>query len=382
MNIIPDFVSDELMKNIIEINRDVDDVYDVISEKIDQPIHLIECIGKGGSSIVYKASYGDMLVAIKLCDFDKYACLAFKDEVKNAYEFLQLNQLKRCYNYPMMYGYFHSCLFFEWNELKEIVDYINENDDEIMQKKDAFILYCTTPSHVDLPDDLKKYVARHFSIDFILKSVEKMPKSKNSIGLINYLMGCEEDWRWEKWENSRKIYDYLFDLEMNETICSVFVMQQFLQGKTLDTYKNKLTDMIFFEYVYSMLISVLVLGKTLDDVHADNMMIVGCNVLRLYFYNLKYYAISGDMFYHIDLAVTNDRYQSRKVNKSTFSVISNLFTNEQKEWIDTYATGLASDVLSYLFEWLDKRGIRGMNEEEAKICMIESHNYKQIDANV
>lgn len=377
MNEIPDFISNELMKNIIEINRDVEDIDHIISQKLDYPIHLTDFVGKGGTSVVYKATYKDKIVAIKLCDLDKWSCLAFKDEVKNAYDFLQLNQLKKCYNYPIIYGYFHACLFFEWIELQEIFAYMSTHQEKIGEQKDAFILYCTTPSHIELSDELKTYVANHFDADFIIESVKKLPKSKNSIGLINYLNRYNINW-----ENNKSLYSYLFDLEMNETVCSVFVMQQFLDGKTLDKYHNKLTDMLFFEYIYSKLMSIHILGKILDDVHVDNMMIVDCNVLRMYFYNQKYYPILGNMFYHIDLTSINDRYQSRKVNKSTFNIISEFFTSQQKEWIDVHANGLAADVLSHLFEWIEERGIKGMNEKDAKIYMIKLRNYKIIDANI
>ncbi len=384
MNTIPDFTSDFLMKNIISLNTESDEL---LSEEMDQSIQLLDCVGKGGSSIVYKAYHSliETEVVVKLCEpFDKWMCMEFKTEAKNAYDFLLLNEQKKCYNYPITYGYYHTCLFFTPTESQEILSYLSNHSEEIGSKKDAFLVYCTTPSDIVLPQKLIDYVSFSFNPQFIVESTQFLPKCRNMKALLQYASGCKK-LSTISWETSDAVYNYLKD-ETEQVVCSVFLMQQYLEGVSLDQYQMEhqtLSDSLFFEFVYSKLVSIALLGKLYGDVHLDNVMAVKSNVPRVYLHKGDHYVIPGEMIYHIDSAIIDDKYSSKKVGKHLFTIANSIFTNEQKEWIDTYVKGDAVDVLDQLFIWMKKyKKCLVLDEEDSNIYFVRTRNYKLVDADI
>jgi hypothetical protein len=367
MNEIPDFVSDSLNKHIITLNSQSDEL---IAEEVDDDIELHEIIGSGGSAAVYKAysKHLDSEVAVKLCDpgLEMVTCASFKDEVKNAYSFLLLNESRKCYNYPIFYGYYHTCLFFSPDQTRIILEYIDrELGNGYNEYKDRFIIYCITPRHISLPPSLLQSLTENLPSEMLLKGINTLPKTKNSTALLNF-------------SNLKRmgVYEYL-SAELENLNCSIFIMQQYLIGKT--TFKNlrePLKDTLFFEYIYSNLIPIIEFGKVYADSHGENVMIVPCNVIRVYKHKEMYYIIPGDMLYRVDAQSLSDVNPDR-VEINSFGLLS-IFTLSQKKWMDGIRRMNALIVLDQLFQWASENRIEVMDKEHAELFMTVNRNYKLV----
>ena len=331
-----------------------------IYEEFKDSIEIVKYIGRGGSGIVFlgKVSknhkklslYVDDKVVIKICDPDitLYGCLEMKKEVINTYIFEKLNTMQVCYNFPIVYGYFHNCLFFGKSDKQKIITFINSNIKK-GQRKDALLLYAITPPDIILPKSIVSYVKDNFQESVITEAENIIPKTYNVVGLLEY----------SNWEKSDNIFDYL-DAEI-DLDCSIFILFQYLPGLNLleltlkyDGYK--LSNSLFFECIYSTLSSIHFLNKIHGDTHLDNMMIVDTSVSRLYKYRDSYYVINnGSMFYWIDFAVLKDAIIPVK---SYFMICWSVYSQEQREWL--YRTFLnntlnSKEILVELFNWISEK---------------------------
>ena len=280
-----------------EINIDLG-----VSKEIESNFRIEKMIGIGGSGTVFKAkainNFGsirsNMDVALKLCNslISYRGCMLLKDETEYSNIFSVLNYKNICYNYPVIYGFFHRCLFFTPKELEEIFEYMNINN--IKKGRDSFILYCTTPKHIDInkiDDTIISYVSENFDTDLLLKSREILPKSENILGLYLLSKRIEEN---IDWSTNQELYDYL-ELQQ-EYKCDMFLIMQYLNGKTLLEVKQinnefKFTDNLFFEYMYSTIVRLFYIKKNQVDIQESNSMIVKSDIHRIYDYNNRYYII-------------------------------------------------------------------------------------------
>ena len=88
-----------------------------ISKEIETNFKIEKLLGLGGSGTVFKAKVmNDMKnlrsntdVAIKLCNsmLTYSGCILLKDEAEYTNTFSVLNYKKLCYNYPIIYGFYH-----------------------------------------------------------------------------------------------------------------------------------------------------------------------------------------------------------------------------------------------------------------------------------
>ena len=367
-----------------EINIDLG-----VSKEIESNFRIEKMIGIGGSGTVFKAkainNFGsirsNMDVALKLCNslISYRGCMLLKDETEYSNIFSVLNYKNICYNYPVIYGFFHRCLFFTPKELEEIFEYMNINN--IKKGRDSFILYCTTPKHIDInkiDDTIISYVSENFDTDLLLKSREILPKSENILGLYLLSKRIEEN---IDWSTNQELYDYL-ELQQ-EYKCDMFLIMQYLNGKTLLEVKQinnefKFTDNLFFEYMYSTIVRLFYIKKNQVDIQESNSMIVKTDIHRIYDYNNRYYIIRGNIFYWIDIANLND---VRAVVKSEFK-FQNFFTTKQKNLLNEMFSN-EEDIkvrlfLDKLFNWISDK-VPVMNGEEISKYIVANYNYRFID---
>jgi hypothetical protein len=369
-----------------------------VSEKLETGFLITDFLGCGGGSIVVKAKitekndeiglYTGVEIAIKLCNpyMSLIGCNEMKKEIINTQSFSSLNYKKICYNYPITYGFFHRCIFFEKEEVNFIIKYMEEN--EIKEGKDAFIIYCTTPSNLSINDNIIKYLTEEYKDnDFLIKSKNILPKSNNSYGLYILSKLSDKDNEDIDWKNQTLLYDYLEMLQ--DLKCDMFIAMQYLNGKDLSqlssdyynkNFKYKLTDTLFFECLYSIFCPIKTLGITPIDIQPSNVMIVNTDNPRIYLYKETYYVITGKMFYFIDfqgLQYTNS------IEKSMIKFFS-FFTEEQKRLVDDIFSKEFISIeilLDKLFLWLKTKkdnidNIEIMTRKEAEVYMIKNYNYK------
>ena len=360
-----------------------------LSKETETNFKIEKLLGLGGSGTVFKAKVmNDMKnlrsntdVAIKLCNsmLTYSGCILLKDEAEYTNTFSVLNYKKLCYNYPIIYGFYHRCLFFECKELKEIFEYMEEND--IEKGKDSFLLYCTVPKHINInkiDSSIIKYVSENFDIEFLLRSREILPKTENILGLY-YLSKREQ--KNINWEDNTELYDYL-DLQQ-DLKCDMFLIMQYLDGKTLLEIKIlnngfKFTDNLFFEYMYSTIVRLFYIKKNQVDIQESNAMVVNTSIPRIYFYNNMYYLIRGDMFYWIDIANLNHVYTIIKSDfrfqnfytQNQIKLLNDLFENKEELNIKFF--------LKKLFMWISDK-VPIMNEEELSKYIIVNYNYRYIN---
>jgi len=368
----------------IEINID-----EKVSKEVECNFRIEKLLGLGGSGTVFKAKIMNDIenlrsntdVAIKLCNsmLTYSGCILLKDEAEYTNTFSVLNYKNICYNYPIIYGFFHRCLFFTCNELKMILEYMEENG--IENGKDSFLLYCTTPKHIDLnkiDDTIIKYVSENFDIDLLLRSREILPKTENIIGLY-YLSKREKENI--NWETNYELHDYL---ELQQDLnCDMFLVMQYLNGKTLLEIKQinnrfKFNDNLFFEYMYSTIVRLFFIKKTQVDIQESNAMIVTTNVPRIYHYGDRYYLIRGDIFYWIDIANLNN---VDVVVKSDFRY-QNFYTTSQNELLnELFKDNDEINTLIFLdklFRWVSDK-VPIMNHDEISKYIIVNYNYRYIN---
>lgn len=383
----------------IEINMD-----EKVSSEIESNFRIEKILGLGGSGTVFKAKVlndipqlslkSDTDIALKLCNnmLTYEGCILLKDEAEYTNTFSILNNKNICYNYPVIYGYFHRCLFFTIDEVKQILKFIKDNN--IKKGIDAFILYSTTPKDTDLNDidsTILEYICNIYdsNTDLLLKAREELPKTDNILGLYYLSKRGKDHINHEykekneilKWDNQTELYDYL---ELQEEVeCDMFLIMQYLQGKTLLEIRQlnsnfKFSNSIFFEYMYSTIVRLFYIKKNQVDIQTSNSMITTTNIPRIYHYKQKYYIIRGDMFYWIDIADLTDVL---KVVKSDFKY-QDFYTEEQAKLLNKMFE--SKDIiqielfLEKLFNWiLDK--IPVMNEESISKYIIVNYNYRFIE---
>jgi hypothetical protein len=379
-----------LLKNDIPELQDKDiNIDEKVSKEIESNFKIEKLLGLGGSGTVFKAKVindtknlkSDTSVAIKLCNsmLTYHGCILLKDEAGYTNTFSVLNYKNICYNYPIIYGFYHRCLFFTNNELEEIFEYMEDNG--INKGKDSFLLYCTTPKYIDIneiDDTIVNYVFKNFDTDLLLKSREILPKTENILGLY-YL--SKRDQMDIDWENNSELYDYL---ELQQDLkCDMFLVMQYLNGKTLLEIKQinknfKFTDNLFFEYMYSTMVRLFYVKKNQIDIQESNAMIVNTNVPRIYQYEDKYYIVKGDIFYWIDIADLNEVHH---VVKSEFKY-QNFYTQNQIQFLNDLFNDQKEinpkSFLNKLFKWISDK-VPVMNEEELSKYIIFNYNYRYID---
>jgi serine/threonine protein kinase len=379
-----------LLKSDIPELEDKDiNIDDKVSKEIECNFKIEKLLGLGGSGTVFKAKVindtknlkSETTVALKLCNsmLTYYGCILLKDEAEYTNTFSVLNYKNICYNYPIIYGFYHRCLFFTNTQLEEIFEYMENNG--INKGKDCFLLYCTTPKYIDIneiDDSIVNYVFKNFDTDLLLKSREILPKTENILGLY-YL--SKRDQTDIDWGNNSELYDYL---ELQQDLkCDMFLLMQYLNGKTLLEIKQinnnfKFTDNLFFEYMYSTIVRVFYIKKNQVDIQESNAMIVNTNVPRIYHYEDKYYIIKGDIFYWIDIANLNDVHQ---VVKSEFKyqnfytpnqilLLNHLFNDKEEISVKFF--------INKLFKWISDK-VPVMNEEDISKYIVFNYNYRYID---
>jgi hypothetical protein len=254
-------------------------------------------------------------------------------------------------------------------------------ENNIDNGKDAFLLYCTTPKHININNidqTIITYVSENFNTDLLLKSREVLPKTENILGLY-YLSKREQ--KNINWEDNTELYDYL-DLQQ-DLKCDMFLIMQYLNGKTLLEIKIlnsgfKFTDNLFFEYMYSTIVRLFYIKKNQVDIQESNAMVVNTSIPRIYCYNNMYYLIRGDMFYWIDIANLNDVYTIIKSDfryqnfytQNHIKLLNDLFENKEELNIKFF--------LKKLFMWISDK-VPIMNEEELSKYIIVNYNYRYIN---
>lgn len=356
------------------------------SSEIENIFHIEKLIGKGGSGNVYKSkimkndkrlnlNYG-MDIALKLCNsyLTYNGCISYKDEAKFTNIFSNFNSKKICYNYPIVYGFFHNCLFFTKDESDFIIEYMEKNNVE--KCKDAFILYCVTPEHIILDKKISLTLIEHYDLNFLYTSRKNLPKTDNSIGLYEMSISSMSDWT-----INNEVYDYLFSLPDLKG-CDMFLLLQYLKGFSLSELKKndptfKFTDTLFFESVYSTMCAAFTIKFVQSDKQPDNAMIVSTNNPRIYLYKEKYHIITGDIFYWIDF---NGLSYIENIVKSDIKFY-NFFTREQQDLIDTiFDKGKIHSpkyFLDSIFDWISTKVIV-LNKKEAIEYMVLNYNYRLV----
>ena len=345
-------------------------------------------LGLGGSGNVYRAkvmqkneklslNYG-MDVALKLCnpDMTYYGCLDYKKEAGFTNIFSSLNYHKICYNYPIVYGFFHSCIFFTKSESEAIINYIEDNN--IDRCRDAFIIYCVSPEHIEIDEDILKTLLENYDPKLLKESRDIFPKTQNVKGLYFMSLSLKGN---NNWETNHETYDYLYSLpDLNG--CDMFILLQYLKGFTLmDLMINnpglKFSDTLFFESVYSTISSIFFLHTIQTDRKSDNAMIVTTRNPRIYLYKENYYIVTGDTFYWIDINRLSEDYISNIV-KSHIKFF-NYFTEEQQRVINHIFEGKdytsPEKFLDLLFNWISSKVII-LNKEQITEYMVINYNYR------
>lgn len=367
------------------------------SLNIDSNFLIEDYIGFGGSSYVFKSKvlnkdedlnfYPGMDIVIKLCKpiLTMSGCRLFRDEAKYTNVFSSLNYKKLCYNYPIIYGFFHRCIFFSYEDLIKIVEYVETNN--IDKGVDAFIIYSCCPKYIDIGSDIVDYVLKKFDTKLLNEAKEELPKTDNIYGLylISKTSNESDDDKKQDWDKNKELFDYL-DLGQ-DLKCDMFLLLQYLNGKNIMeiTSKNphfKFSDNMFFESFYSMLCSISILNFVQIDIQVTNAMIVNTTIPRIYFYKDSYYLITGDMFYWIDFSDLNF---INSLKKSSFNKYNTYFTQEQKELLNRIFDGKdkvsSEDILDSLFSWLSKKVIV-MNKNEADRYMVINYNHRLVNVDV
>jgi hypothetical protein len=368
------------------------------SMNIENNFLIEDYIGFGGSSYVFKSKvlnkddklnfYPGMDIVIKLCKpiLSMKGCRLFKDEAQYTNVFSSLNYKKLCYNYPVIYGFFHRCIFFSYEDLNKILEYINKSG--INEGVDAFIIYSCCPKHIELSSDIIDYVLKKFDIELLIDARNTLPKTNNIYGL--YLISKtsnenKESDEKEDWNNNKELYDYL-DLG-TDLKCDIFLLLQYLNGKNIMeiTSKNpsfKFTDNMFFESFYSMLCSISILNVVQIDIQVTNAMIIETSIPRIYFYKDSYYLVTGDMFYWIDFSDLNF---IDSLKKSSFNKYNVYFTKEQKELLNRIFDGRdnvsSEHILDSLFGWLSRR-VGVMDKNEADRYMSINYNHRLVNVKI
>jgi hypothetical protein len=379
-----------VLNDIPEIKEsEIINIDENVSNKIEVNFKIEKILGLGGSGTVFKAKVMDdylflrtnMDVALKLCNniLTYQGCILLKDEAEYTNTFSVLNYKNICYNYPIIYGFFHRCLFFTPKEVIQILEYMEENG--IKKGKDSFILYCSVPKYIDInkiDDSIIGYVSKNFDTNVLLKAREILPKTDNIAGLYFLSKRSQEK---IDWNTNSEIFDYL---ELQEDLkCDMFLIMQYLDGKTLLEVKQinnefKFTDNLFFEYMYSTIVRLFYIKKNQVDIQETNSMIVNTNVPRIYYYNNSYYLIKGNIFYWIDIADLNDvhvviksefRYQNFYTKRQSI-LLNEMFSNNDKINIREF--------LDKLFNWISDK-VPVLNEEEKSKYIVANYNYRLID---
>lgn len=313
-------------------------------------------IGKGGSSLVFKAKvmkdeeelYINQDVVVKLCDSPlitgEFCISSFLNEYTNINLFSYLNKNNICYNYPLVYGYFHECLFFSFSQIEEIISYVllEENKEKIGESKDAFIIYCLARDKTKLPNSLLSFIKHNIQPEFLFKSDQKLPKC-NINGLLGISLRSNVDENKENkdneeiWEGLNELYDYI--LTEKEVGCSIFLLLQYIEGNSLNKFVNfYFSDVLFFEYMYSIFCSISTLKNIQGDIHDDNVMISPnkTELLRIYSYRNKYYIVDDSfLFYWIDFNVIVEKHDKNLI-KSDFTKLFSHCTPSQKDFINNF----------------------------------------------
>ncbi len=372
-----------------------------MSSEVEENFMIEKRIGTGGTGIVFKAKvvnnvpelnlYSGMNIALKICKpfMGIEACELFKTEVDATSKFLKLNYDKLCYNYQAVYGYFYKCLFFSNKDVNIILDYIKKNN--VNTGVDAFILYCSIPDHINMTDidsTIVSYVLKTFDPEFLVESRKKLPKTNNIKGLYELSRLDNKELKENDWDDINEIYDHL-DMRKDMT-CDMFIIYQYLEGKTLRVLKYeedtnyRFTDSIFFEFLYSTAISICKVKKQQIDIQPTNQMIVKTKIPRIYKYNNLYYLITGDMFFWIDIQDLNDINFS-EMTKSSFK-LGNFYTEEQKKVIDNIFEERHTTLEKFfnvLFDWIRvKKNIVMMNRDMFLDYIIVNYNYRLVDLDV
>lgn len=378
----------EIFNDIPEIIKEIN-IDENISRETETNFRIEKLLGIGGAATVFKAKVMNDIenlksntdVAIKLCNsmFTYQGCVLLKDEAEYTNTFSVLNNKKICYNYPIIYGFYHRCLFFTPKELEEIFDYMEEND--IKKGKDSFILYCTSPKHVNLnkiDDSIIKYVSKNFDTEFLIRSREILPKTDNILGLYYLSKRIEKN---INWETNQELYDYL-ELQQ-EYKCDMFLAMQYLNGKTLNELKPlgshfKFSDRVFFEYMYSTIVRLFYVKKNTIDIQKSNAMIIKTNIPRIYHYDNKYYIIKGDIFYWIDIA---DLYDVEIVLKSDFT-FKDFYTPKQWEFLnELFKSQDEINIRMFidkLFKWISNK-VPVLDEEHIAKYIVSNYNYRYVN---
>lgn len=349
--------------------------------------YIDKFLGRGGSGKVYRAKVMEqddklglnlgMNVAIKICDPDLTytGCLEYKKEAKLTNIFSSLNYNNICYNFPIVYGFFNSCIFFTKSQSEFIIGYMKKNNINIC--RDAFIIYCCTPENFDIDQDIVEILLENYSPQILKQSRDLLPKTQNAKGLylISLSLGDRD------WKKNQETYDYLFSLPDLEG-CDMYILLQYLKGYTLtDLKKNdkefKFPDNIFFESVYSTVSSVFFIHNIHTDRQSENAMIVNTINPRIYLYKNKYYIIEGDTFYWIDINRLSSNYEINTLSKYDIKFF-NCFTEEQQQLINhifSEENPSAEKILDLLFGWLSTK-VSVLNKEEVTRYMVINYNYR------
>jgi hypothetical protein len=346
--------------------------------------YIDKLLGIGGGSFVFKSNitekndnmglYYGMDIAIKLCNplLTHEGCKLLEDEVTYTKIFNKMNEKNVCYNYPLCYGFFHSCLFFTSEETDFIMKYIEEN--KIVKGVDAFIIYCASPKNTSIKKEIIGCLLNHYPSSFLIKSREIFPKTNNPLGI--YLLSKRIQ-VYVDWDNNDNLYEYL-DLQ-RDIDCDMFILLEYLEGDTLlELIDFKFTDSIFFEFIYSIICSIKILNLMQVDIQQSNAMIVKNKEPRIYCYKENYYLITGDMFYWIDFQGLNTILF---ISKSSIKFM-NRFTEDQKMLIDMIFKETEYPNINYfldmLFGWISNR-VQVMKKEEADHYMTIHYDYKLIN---
>ena len=316
-----------------------------ITIELKDDLLIKKLIGKGGGSYVFKGNITsnelnikEEDVAIKLCDsmLGQLGCQEMRNEAYNTYLFSTLTSNNYCYNFPKIYGYFNKCLFFSEEEFEIIDNYITLKN----KPNDALLLYLTTPKNSKLPSELLKYISENYSDQYLLYGLNHLPKTKNWKGLLDLSMNSNSK---ITWETNVEAYDYL-ELELDLS-CSIFLLLQYLEGyNLLENQKNNFSDDMFFEAIFSILMSIKHLNIIALDCHLDNCMIKKDNPKRIYSYNDSFFVIEDEAVFWIDFAKVSDTIATNKkspqssllINKSMFMCLSSKFSQEQQVVINNF----------------------------------------------
>jgi len=120
---------------------------------------------------------------------------------------------------------------------------------------------------------------------------------------------------------------------------------QYLEGyNLLENQKDNFSDDMFFESIFSILMSIKHLNIIALDCHLDNCMIKKDNPKRIYSYNDSFFVIEDEAVFWIDFAKVSDTIATNKkspqssllINKSMFMCLSSKFSQEQQVVINNF----------------------------------------------